>query len=608
MNSHWKKLTLVPCLMSSLLAAPALAASPSKADLAKGAEKMAHLLAKKAPGLDTLTLDLSDKQQYDFVLQRLRASGNTPENSPRLFARLQQARGQAAREGTNAATCNHSIELRQEPLAGTTLFGAKALVGCVNADRDYVFADMSAWKGSASGLEQLGQKAAEDYTGGGRFDAAAVDVAFSPNKGERLHMDSLMLSFDDKSGAAFASYSMLFLDSVDSAQGGDFSTQATLDYITIEHPKEITGGAPIRLCLNRGLVSGNIDCDYGSIATDYRLWPRPNETLPPFGMAADVGGDSVWSADGRFIYTPATPWDYTKTYMPLQGVLYAGSEDATGNCTINGINSAKAELFYLGGDAACGYAVNALVGTANFPNYFALGGNSSTYKLLANFGTICTGYEKQLKLRVTINYQRKCGTSITNRIKVLTYAYPVDFRNSCFAEGTEILMADGSTKAIEQVKVGEKVVADAQGTVLTVTGFGQGAELDSMIQLKTDKGHTVEVTAKHPVLTPKGTVAADSLRAKDQLLTREGVATLTSAARVPVKSMVYNLQLGTPEELAQGAQGNTTLFANGLLMGDHRMQIELEDRNATSVAARSSVSKAWRKDHQNDLARGALLQ
>ncbi len=604
MNANWKHLTVVPCLVSSLLATPVLAANPQPA---AGSEQMAQLLAEKAPGRDTLQLDLSDKAQYDFVVGRLLASGNTPENSPRLFERLKQARKQALKGADmSSAACNQSIDLVQEPALGTSLFTAKALVGCQSANRDYVFADVRAFRANAdgSGLELLAQRSAEDYTGGGNFDAAGINFGYAQEKGKRLQVDSLVLSFNDATGAAFGSYSLTYTDGAPEPL-----TQATLDYFTIEQPKEITGGAPIRLCINRGLVSGNIDCDYGSVVpSGNALWPRfwP-ETENPYAMAADVGGDTTWSADPANIFAASSAWDFSKTYMPLQGVLYAGSTDTAGNCSIQSINSAKAEMFYLGGDAACGYAVNALVGTAYFPGYIATGGNAGSYKLLADFGSICTGYEKQLKMRVTINYVRKCGTTVENRIKIVTKADPIDFRNSCFAEDTRIQMADGSTKPVQSVQVGEKVVADAQGTVLTVTGFARGGEVGSMFRIKSDKGQEIEVTAKHPVLTDKGVVTADNLRVKDTVMTSSGKATLTSVTRVPVKSLVYNLEVGTPEELARVGK-QTTVFANGFLMGDHRMQVDLADRNATSVASRGSVSKAWMSDYRNDVARGARVQ
>lgn len=581
-------------------------------------EQVSRLLDEQEPEGDTLVLELADPLHYQLVVERLHASGNTPDNSPRLYERLERARRVAVEEKPGAlatSECAHTAELTAEPVPGTVLYTGRALVGCRLSSQDYVFADVSAWQEQAEGggLRLLARRSAEDYTGGGRFEDAAVDFTYNRKEGQRLQVDSLMLAFDDARGAFRGSYTRHYLTG-ELEGAGEARVKSLVESLTLSHPREITGGNPIRICVNRGLYTGVSDCDYGSIASTYQLWPRfwP-EVENPWAMAPDSNGaDLTWTADTANVFAPSAAWDMSRTYVPIQGVLDAGSNNGSTLCTVASINYAKAELFYMGTDMTCGYANGALVASANLGGIFPTTKNTSSFKTLGNFGTLCgdTPYlfnQKQFRLRLTVGYNRKCSTVTEARVKILNYGPTLDFRNSCFAEGTKVLLADGSSKAIEQVGLGDRVVAD-EGKVLTVTALGRGGEPGLLVRLRTDKGHEVSVTAKHPVLTPQGAVTADSLRKGDAVLSREGVATLTRVSREPSRTLVYNLQLGTPEELEQ-VGSHTTLFANGLLMGDHRMQVAVEERSAKALATRShAVSKAWRQDYRNDVARGARVR
>jgi hypothetical protein len=613
---NWKHLGLA----SMLLATPAVAKSnlPSKAELAASTEQMNRLLAERAPGEDVMKLDLADPAQYNFIVSRLLASGNTPENSPRLFARLKAAQAKAMAGKLASPECVSTIHLKTQPALGTTLYTANAEVGCRFARQDYVFADVNAWQAQEDGrgLEQLATESAEDYSGGGRFEAAAVDFSYSPQQGQRLQVDSLVLSFDDAEGAVYASYKMMPMTGEQPASVvGDFSIQGAIEQLVIAHPRELTGGTPIRICSGRGLYSSSqIDCDYATIHSDWTMWPRTWPDSNPWAMAGDFSGaDTVWSADRNNAYFPAAAWNQSATYMPIAGLLDAGTLNGTA-CVVSAINSARLELFYVGGDPVCGYSAGALVASGDIRNAFsATGFDTAAYRSLATAGPLCgdtpTAFnQKALRMRLTVNYNRRCGVTTETRVLINNYAPSIDIRNSCFAEDTQVLMADGSTKAIQDVREGDKVISDGHGTVLTVTGLGRGAERGKLFQLHTDKGHKVSVTSKHPVLTPRGSTAADSIRVGDKVLTREGEALVTAVRRVPSKGMVYNLAVGTPEELEKVGGKASTLFAGGLLMGDQRMQVELEDRNQGFASARPSVSKSWKQDHENDKARGARLQ
>lgn len=92
----------------------------------------------------------------------------------------------------------------------------------------------------------------------------------------------------------------------------------------------------------------------------------------------------------------------------------------------------------------------------------------------------------------------------------------VDALGSCFPAGTRVRMADGSERAIEEVRLGEQVVT-AEGNA--------GPVLQTMIRHHT--GHLVKLkiwghshlrcTPEHPVLTDRGYVQAGELRSGDRI-------------------------------------------------------------------------------------------
>jgi hypothetical protein len=170
------------------------------------------------------------------------------------------------------------------------------------------------------------------------------------------------------------------------------------------------------------------------------------------------------------------------------------------------------------------------------------------------------------------------------------------YRNSCMAQGTGITLADGRVVPVEQVQQGDKVIAGTDGTVLTVTDVARGNEAHPFVLLRDSAGHQVSLTEMHPVLLSSGKmVAAKALQVKDLVKTDKGVARLTSVSRVPADRQVFNLTLGTDEELLKVAKNGRTMFAGGFLVGDNATQVELERPSSAPVA---ELPKAWRKDFQ----------
>lgn len=128
----------------------------------------------------------------------------------------------------------------------------------------------------------------------------------------------------------------------------------------------------------------------------------------------------------------------------------------------------------------------------------------------------------------------------------------------CFAEGTEILMANGKKKAIEEIQIGERV--KTEGGSAEVTNMWSGEE-DECLLVRTDKRHKLIMTKNHPVLTLGGWKQAGALTCLDVLKTRRGTAAIRKIERITKKITVYN-----PET------GGKIIYANGVVAGDFTLQ------------------------------------
>jgi hypothetical protein len=111
-------------------------------------------------------------------------------------------------------------------------------------------------------------------------------------------------------------------------------------------------------------------------------------------------------------------------------------------------------------------------------------------------------------------------------------------------------------------------------------------------------GSSVEAGTARPEASGE-VVATKALKVKDQVKTDKGVATLTSIERVaPEGKRVYNLRLGTEQELLKVGKNGRTLFAGGFLVGDMGMQDELQmPKQEQPVAVLDRLPKAWHQDY-----------
>lgn len=567
---------------------------------------------------DQMPINFSDEAQYRFVLNRLRAAGNTPENSSHLFAQVEKARANAVagKPGTPTIAntpqewCGHRVPFTESRNGGNTRFTQHGLITC-RGGSEYAYVDVNVFSTDPQRTQftLLASNANEDY-GTKVLESAPLtaDIPTDPNR--ELYVDSMAMAFDDTRGLSSTTYAQA-------------ETRALFGVpkLVIEHPTELIGNAfpndnPIRSCLERGAAFGNLDCDYASARKDPVTGTVKGFTGPYTGVAAV---DPVASANGQWKagqYWPAVG-GYTndKLYLPMKGWFSPGSlGNDTDLCHVNDsgfiVAQTKADMILVEQGGLCkSTAPGSTVASSGLPWLPATAGtNVRSFNGLVDFGPDCLGYQQNVRLLVKVFSKATCGNQ-QNVLRAATVnVQTLDFKNSCLAEGTQIARADGTSAPVERIQVGEKVIANGRGQALTVTSVIKGIESrKKMIRLRDAKGREVLVTEKHPMLSGDGTVlAADALEAGDTVLARDGATRLVSVEREAYKGQVYNLVLGTEQELVNVGKQERTMFANGFLVGDNHMQLELErqsSRKPEDVLA--SLSKVWHQDYRNDLTRKA---
>jgi hypothetical protein len=257
---------------------PITYAPPSKEVLLADSRYMNVLYESSANDRNgpSMRIDLADEAQHQFVLNRLLASGKTPDSSPHLFDLLERdrARAVARRTGAGGGTgeavfaldsgvdwCGHHLPLDEQlENSTTTEYTARALAACKDG-ADYVYADLTVFKTNYAGTEftVLGSVADEQYGDGKFFESAALNPQLPTNQAKALYIDSFVFGSKETPTGSISQYSY------------NAVTTAALPVkpsIVIEHPTELIGGSPIRSCLERGGVTGNLDCDYRSVKKD----------------------------------------------------------------------------------------------------------------------------------------------------------------------------------------------------------------------------------------------------------------------------------------------------------------------------------------------------
>lgn len=618
---------------------------PNEATMVEDANIMRGLMQdwwSSHPGEAAMKLDLSDSRQARWMRNRLLFQGRTPRTSPRLFALLDHPSSGPTRSRVSGADdtastteegfdCAHILPVTDDRSTVTSLRFDDALLASCFGGADYVYGDIIAFLmdgagttvystlDSASGDETASLGDTAD-TGGVEpvgIDFSSVEVSITtPIKVNRdVYMESLFVAVDDTTGEMWATVATLIVP-----------TATTYMELNLEHPVDLVPNTydvddeSTRVCLERTSAYGRYqDCDYATIdAHGDPVWVYAAATA---GMAPiDTSVTTTWEPEPGVTFYPDTDYDVTRLYVPIAftysglgptASYSCGIKEIMGSTSAPAVADPSATIVMVEGDGGYCDGETAYSAGEEFQQALLdgmvpadLDGDGDfdekasflDVSFLANFGRDCVEYEQDAKLSLNARASLTCYNTKTKRFvprfdQIDIYVDPIDFKNSCFAEGTAILMADGESVPVETVEVGDEVISSEGGRVMTVTGLFRGAESKPLVVITDERGETLRLTETHPVVSGSGRlVRAVDLLPGDVVLTDEGPMSLVSVAREDYQGMVYNLAVGEPEELRGLGPWDSTVVAEGFIVGDDRVQWKLAQ---SDHKARARVSEDY---------------
>ncbi|SMF83975.1 Hint domain-containing protein [Pseudobacteriovorax antillogorgiicola] len=142
----------------------------------------------------------------------------------------------------------------------------------------------------------------------------------------------------------------------------------------------------------------------------------------------------------------------------------------------------------------------------------------------------------------------------------------------CFAEGTQILMADGSHKNIVAIKAGDRIWNPVTQKPMAIAFMTSGEEPIPLLKINV-QGKELSVTGNHPFPTPQGILPAYELTEGSQIRVGE---TWTKVDTIEIqkstsKPIVWNIMIQAGSDLR-----DHMLMANGIVTGDLLIQSKLE--------------------------------
>jgi hypothetical protein len=508
-----------------------------------------------------VSLDLGDDRQYQFLVNRLRSAGLSPATAPELFDRVERARFRAMndlvpRDGGDR--CDMFITTEDAP-EGT--LGTIGRASCVDGS-DYSLLQVCHY----DDLGNLLDCSVEEQFGAGiTADVVTQTITdYGTADGLSYHVTS--------QGEEFYYYAMALTT----------TTVPTLR-LNMAHPADLTNSGGIQLCLERNTWS--TDCDYkhatsGACSGNSLCNNVDQPQFPVFSPGAGTGSGT---------------YNDNRLYMPLQTSTTFSHTVPVGAT----INSARAWLtLQSSGDSTPAGGLC----TADFTSspYLAFAPLSNTFKKLvinpfaldignAVWPDHCVDHRVAVDLHVEVEVQ----TGATARLYSFNSGAnggTMSIAWGCLPPGTPITLADGTEVAIERIVPGDKVMADDDGGVLTVVDVMSGLEEEPLVVVEDSLGHVVSMTVTHPVPTlGRGALEARELVVGDEIETDDGIAYVVSVSRKAYDGEVYNLVLGTPEELEARGQ-STTMVANHMVVGDARMQgLVKAERSATAQTDREQA-------------------
>jgi hypothetical protein len=187
-----------------------------------------------------------------------------------------------------------------------------------------------------------------------------------------------------------------------------------------------------------------------------------------------------------------------------------------------------------------------------------------------------------------------------NILDGITFIPPIAFTWHCLPLDTPTLMAEGSLRAIGELRAGDELMGpDGSHTVRTLNAARHDGSLTS---LRLDDGSELHLTDSHVVMTPDGERQAGRLAPGDAVnVVRGGTAAIEDVSTVHYRGVLCNVGLGAGLDDALPAEH--TFFAGGVEVGDVDLQVGHRERLLADPAyVRSKLSPRFLPDYENWLA------
>lgn len=554
-------------------------------------------------------LNYADPRQYNFAMARLKLAGKTAENSPYLFELIEARRRLQIAGGVKAGAVSEAV----------------AAVGTANRQEMHYIEEASVGGGRAAGALATAAGPVAFGAASSTFPDGApytyVDITVSTTTGRAIAPLVYREEFDNPNGNPGANVTV--------STSGDTNVSTIRRYVVESYKYEDPGDGNLVDSYTRTEVGAANPTFTGLLPT----LAAPIITAPVESIVdglLSVCMDRAWTNDCDYVLDTGA-LDRHRISMPLQGSVAVTSahtfDPAKIQQVVDALNAGQtppeAGLFKLiltnvGGGCDVTDGNTLLANMLQFWSRVTLSADKKVFSWdltgthIAFFDEDCRQVQDRAKLtaRIPLPLITATGdqslTSITisndpDVIRPEARLLPISLTNSCLAEGTQIELGDGKLAAIEALHIGQAVFnpyARAEHA-LTIMDTAKGSELAPMVRIRDAAGHTLLMTEMHPIATAdRGMVQARALRAGDVVQTQQGPSTLTEVSREAYSGQVYNLKVGTASQLASLDRDQSTVYANGFLVGDGQIQSKYE---ALAVkqgdhAAADRRSAPWQRD------------
>jgi hypothetical protein len=534
----------------------------------------------------SVQLNHADERQHRFVMARLQLAGKTPENSPALFDMIEQARVKHVAEKVQPGkvysttsllatdTRDNLHNIGSVNINSTTSMEVIA-AGTVKDTIYYRYIDAAPW--DKDGNQIGGMPYIETY-GNTPYTSVQANGDLTLTAQDELVGDSLMIEDN-----ALTGYTETYITQ-------STTRAAKFAAVTVAAPKDTVGNDNlITVCLSRG--GGN--CDHNLLGTLQVKLPLEGQvsitTMHKFDQAKinELKAGTAVDARGE----PQSGGNITLTL-----------KNAGGACRNKPVGSFSTSMQAFWNTVTLSPDQKTLFWKMNAPNALAL------------FDSSCQLGQDNVELNMIaqLPYTNPAGNlpgqqAITITNNPLTgdpsMRIPnIKMTNSCLAAGTKIEMASGWLLPIEEIQMGDLVYSpyDLSDFSLRVADTITGTESTPMVRIEDEHGKSLLLTEKHPVdIVGRGMVMAKYLKAGDVVTTKEGPSRLVTVGREEYKGTVYNLKVGSGAELQSIGKDQTTVYANGFLVGDAQIQGDAESAELAASSQPAPLPARWRTDYQN---------